>query len=172
MSCADLAFVLNFKGGSACIREPVATLADKLRHYEHALRACAADPVFALTLSTIPDEDYNRVRSTILAFASLPGNPESRISGFGSSFASALLHFYFPLVVPILDKRALNGSGVQGLRVNSSDAVTNLLELYPDLVDNFRTRLQQDQQTTLRELDRRWFIERLRTPPFKKVKET
>lgn len=168
LAFADLAFVKNFKGGRAFIDEPMATFAHKLRHYEAALRACVADPAFAFTLSTVPDSDYSRVRDTITAFAALPETPASDISGFGSSFASALLHFYFPVLVPILDKRALNGSGVPGLRVDSQNNVTNLLVLYPALIDNCRERLQQNQQPTLRELDRQLFIEELRSPPFKK----
>ncbi len=168
LAFADLAFVKNFKGGSAFIDEPVATFAPKLRPYEDALRACAADTAFALTLSTVPDSDYIRVRNIITAFAALPETPASDISGFGSSFASALLHFYFPLLVPILDKRALNGSGVRGLQVDRYNNVTNLLSLFPALIDNCRTRLQQNQQLTLRELDRQLFIEQLRTPPFNK----
>lgn len=170
LSFADLAFVKNFKGGSALIGEPVVTFGAKLRHYEHALRACAADPAFALTLSSIPNPDYSRVRSAILAFAALRETAVSDISGFGSSFASALLHFYFPLVVPILDKRALNGSSVAGLKVDHNNNVTNPLQLYPALIDNCRTRLIQNQQPTLRELDRDLFIEQLRIPPFSKSK--
>jgi len=170
LAFADLVFVKNFKGGSAFIDEPVATFDAKLSHYERALRACDVDPAFAhtLTLATIPDGDYGRVRSTIVAFAALPETPAFKISGFGSSFASALLHFYFPLIVPILDRRALNGSGIPGLRVNRQNNITKPLLLYPALIDNCRASLQQNQQLTLRELDRQLFIEELRTPPFKK----
>lgn len=168
LAFADLVFVTNFKGGNAFISEPVATFAPKLQCYEAALRACAADQSFALTLATIPDPDYSRVHNAIIAFATLPEQSTSDISGFGSSFASALLHFYFPLVVPILDKRALNGSGLPGLNVDSNNNVTNLLALYPPLIDNCRERLRQNQQLTLRELDGQLFIEQLRTPPFNK----
>ncbi len=168
LSFADLAFVKNFKGGSALIAEPVATFAAKLHHYEQALSACAADPAFSLTLSTIPAGDYSRVRKLILDFVTLPEARASDIAGFGCSFASALLHFHFPLVVPILDKRALNGSGVQGLQVDSYNNVQNLLALYPALIDACRTRLQQQTTLTLRELDRQLFIEKLRSPPFRK----
>ena len=131
LTFADLVFVKNFKGGNAFLDEPVVTFAPKLQCYEAALRACAADPSFSLTLSSIPNADYNRVRDAIIAFATLPEQSVSDISGFGSSFASALLHFYFPLLVPILDKRALNGSGVPGLQVDSYNNITNLLALYP-----------------------------------------
>ena len=55
------------------------------------------------------DPDYPRIRTAIVAFATLPETNAADISGFGCSFASALLHFHFPKLVPILDKRALNG---------------------------------------------------------------
>ncbi len=158
---ADLAFVKNFKGGMAQIAEPVANFDAKLRLYENALRACAADPGFALTFSMMQDSEYCRVQKVIVAFAAKPEEPASHIAGFGSSFASALLHFYFPRIVPILDKRALNGSNVQGLRVDGGRIVTNLLPLYPALIDAFRKRLIQDHQLTLRDIDREWFIEKL-----------
>jgi len=166
LSFTDLVYVTNFKGGSATIREPVASFVAKLNIYEKVLRSFDADPAFGLTLSTIPSNDYNRVRCLMVHFVTLPVMPASDIDGFGSSFASALLHFHFPLVAPILDKRALNGSGVPGLQVNGANTVTNLLALYPALIDACRARLQQQSTLTLRELDRMLFIEELKIPPF------
>ncbi len=166
LTFTDLVYVKNFKGGSAIIDEPLQTCQSKLGFYEKALRACADDLSFGPTLATIPDKEYPRIRANIVAFAALPKGDQSDISGFGSSFASALLHFFFPLVVPILDKRALNGSGVQGIQVNRSNNVTNLLGLYPVLIDSCRSRLQENRELTLRDLDRMLFIERLNRPPF------
>jgi hypothetical protein len=169
LTFTDLVYVKNFKGGSAIINEPLLTCRHKLEYYEKAIRACAEDVSFGLTLATIPNEDYARIRSAIVAFAALPEIDQSDISGFGSSFASALLHFYFPLVVPILDKRALNGSGIQGVQVSGYNNVTNLLDLYPALIDSCRQWLQENPQITLRELDRELFIQELNCPPFKKA---
>lgn len=170
LTFTDLVYVKNFKGGSAIIDEPLLRFRHKLGCYEKVLRACAEDISFGLTLATIPNKEYARIRAAIVAFAALPEVDQSDISGFGSSFASALLHFFFPLVVPILDKRALNGSGVQGIQVDRYNNVTNLLGLYPALIDNCRCRLQENQELTLRDLDRTLFIERLNTPPFNKVR--
>jgi hypothetical protein len=166
LSFADFACVKNFKGGSATIAEPVATFAPKLLNYERAIRLCAADPAFGLTLSTILIQDYARVRNLIVDFGTLSETAASHINGFRCSFASALLHFHFPRVVPILDKRALNGSGVPGIQVDRFNNVTNLLALYPKLIDACRARLLQRPNLTLRELDRLLFIEQLVVPPF------
>ena len=166
LTFSDLVFVKNFKGGSATIAEPVATLAGKLQHYEKAIRLCAANPAFGLTLATIPNQDYDRVRELVVRFAGLPELPASDINGFGCFFALALLHFYFPAVVPILDKRALNGAGIQGLQVDKYNNVQNLLELYPALIDAFQTQLQNQPGLTLRQLDRTLFIQKLSNPPF------
>ncbi len=166
LTFADLVFVKNFRGSIATIAEPVATFEAKIAMYEAALRACAGDPAFALTLSTIPAADYSRVRDRIVAFAALPNNPAAKISVFGVESASALLHFHFPNVVPILDKRALNGSNVAGIKVDKYNNVTNLLDLYPTLIDAFRNQLVARPAKTLRDLDYDWFSKELRTPPF------
>jgi hypothetical protein len=166
LTITDLIFVKNFKGGSATIAEPVATLTGKLQPYEKAIRLCAVDPAFGLTLASIPNQDYGRVRDLMVSFSGLPELPASDINGFGCSFASALLHFYFPEAVPILDKRALNGAGIQGLQVDKYNNVLNLLELYPALIDACRTQLQQRPRSTLRQLDRALFIQKLNKPPF------
>lgn len=168
LSFVDLIFIKNFKGGSATITEPVVSLDGKLKPYEEALRRLDGSKLFSeKNLGTIDEKDYSRVRNVIVAFAAMPEVSEYDISGFGSSFASALLHFYFPNIVPILDKRAINGCGIQGLNVDASNNVTNLLELYPDLIDQFRERLRENSRLSLRELDYHFFSQELRTPPFK-----
>ena len=168
LTFADLVFVKNFKGGSAIIAESVTGLAAKLGYYEKASRLYAADPAFCCTLSTILDQDYVRVRDLMVSFADLPNKPASDINGFGCSFASALLHFYFPDVVPILDRRALNGSGIdlKSLPVDNFNNVQNLLAHYPDLIDAFRSQLQSQSGLALRQLDRNFFVRQLQMPPF------
>lgn len=168
LTFTDLVYLKNFKGGSAVIGESVATSSEKLARYEQSLRACMSAPEFQKTLRNLTDAEYLRARKRIVAFVDLVNSPETDINGFGESFASALLHFYFPSLVPILDRRALNGSGLEGLKVNGQDQVTNLLALYPALIDYFRDRLRSEASLTLRSLDRGLFIEKLRVPPFRK----
>jgi len=167
LSFTDLVYVKNFKGGSTVIAEPIATLAAKLQHYEKALRTASNDCTFSRALSDLEDGDYLKVREKIVAFAALSQRPEARINGFGVSFSSALLHFYFPRLVPILDRRAVNGANLKGIEVDAQDQVTNLLQSYPALIDYFRLKLTENGKLTLRELDRDLFSQELRRPPFR-----
>lgn len=166
LSFTDLVYVKNFKGGSATIAEPMCKFADKLSYYTKGIHDIALDPAGGSSLGILKETDYERIKNAIVGFATLPEQKVADISGFGCSFASALLHFHFPLLVPILDKRALNGSDLKGLTVDKQGNVTNLLELYPALIDYFRSRLKKDSQLKLRDLDRELFIKKLKTPPF------
>lgn len=167
LSFTDLVYVKNFKGGSAVIAEPLLTLSSKLKRYECALRRANASPEFGLSLRDLDDKEYLRARKRMIAFAKLPKFRAANINGFGVSFTSTLFHFYFPNLVPILDRRALNGAGIEGIEADNSDQVKNLLELYPLLIDYFRNRLQNEAYLTLRSLDRSLFMQELRRPPFK-----
>jgi hypothetical protein len=166
LSFTDLVYVKNFKGGSATITEPMCKFADKISYYTEGIHDIALDSAGGSSLGILEETEYERIKNKIVRFATLPEQKKADISGFGCSFASALLHFHFPLLVPILDKRALNGSGLYGLTVDKQGNVTNLLELYPALIDYFRLRLKNDLLLTLRDLDRELFIKKLQTPPF------
>lgn len=165
LTFTDLLYVKNFKGGNSVIEEPTATAGTKLAHYEQAIRSFNAVPGAQLTLAQLDDGQYELAREKMVAFAGLPIKLEAKIKGFSVSFASALLHFYYPNLVPILDRRALNGSLISGLSINGQGQVTNLLDLYPALIDYFRGRLREDPLLTLRALDRQLFEVKLRAPP-------
>lgn len=167
LSFTDLIFVKNFKGGMATICEPVATLSTKLQCYAESLRKFRADSAFCQPLAKLSDAEYMHVRDEIIRFVQPPKKLD-KIDGIRASFASALLHFYFPAVVPILDRRVLNGAGIQGIRVNNQDEVVNSLELYPKLIDFFRSSLRSNPEKSLRELDRELFIQKLQSPPFRR----
>ncbi len=171
LTFTDLVYVKNFKGGSAIIAEPVGTIGDKLASYEQLLREYGNAAEFQQTLPELDDESFEIACKRMVDFVSLPNNVATHINGFGESFASALLHFYFPFLVPILDRRSLNGSEIEGLKIDrSSNAVTNLLELYPPLIAYCRKCLRASPPLTLRELDKILFEKKLRVPPFNKKK--
>lgn len=172
LSFTDLIYVKNFKGGSSVIGESTTTLKEKLMHYEHAIRSFDAQPESKLTLAQLDDGPYESLRGKMVAFANLPNERNADINGFGVSFASTLLHFHFPHLVPILDRRALNGSLIPGLVVNGDNQVINLLDLYPALINYFRARLREDLSLTLRELDSRLFEVALRVPPFRRKRSS
>ena len=79
------------------------------------------------------------------------------IDGFKSSYASALLHFYFPNLIPILDRRVLQGIGIK-IRTNTQGQVVQIDQYYPQLIDAFYKDLTEGSGKTLRELDKEYFI--------------
>lgn len=157
LSEVDLVFVKNFKGGNSIICELPQTLDSRLAHYERELRSAAEAAEFQGNLGAIDNDLYERARERMVRFVSLPSHNETRITGFGTSFSSALLHFYFPKVVPILDRRVLNGSGIPGLEVDEQGQVKNMLQLYPPLIDYFRDRLRRNSLLDIRSLDKELF---------------
>lgn len=161
LSFIDFIFVKNFKGGNSIIAEPIETFYSKANIYEKALRNFSEGPVLNNTLSSMSEAEFEVVKKKIVNFASISEDEDARISGFGASFASALLHFYFPLVVPILDRRVLNGSGIDGVKIQKG-VVSNFLDLYPELIVNFRKRLLDNRGITLRELDLELFQKKLK----------
>lgn len=167
LSTTDLVYVKNFKGGSAVIGEPSGTLGAKLMQFECAFRDAAGTREFRRSLRDLDDDEYARARERMVAVAKLSQSPSADINGFGVSFASTLFHFYFPTLVPILDRRVLNGACIEGIVVDTQNQVKNLLELYPALIDYFRDRVRDDAQLTLRSLDRLLFVLELRRPPFR-----
>ena len=170
LSFTDLVYVANFKGGSATIAEPINSLDAKLKIYSQNLCGIRKRVGSNTSLGTLPELDYTEIKDLIIKFVSLPHTEDFKIFGLGCSFASALLNFQFPDLVPILDKRAINGSKIEGAIVDKNGNITNLLNIYSALIDYFRAILKKDSAQTLRNLDRELFIQELRRPPFPKKK--
>lgn len=160
LTFTDLVYVKNFKGGSAIIAEPQDTLVSKLARYERLLREIDAAPEFKQSLGHLKEDEYARAERRMVEFAGLGNSGSESISGFGVSFSSALLHFYFPELVPILDRRVLCGAGI-AVQLDKQGQVKNLLGWYPSLIKYFRDRLKSDPQLTLRALDRSLFVEQM-----------
>lgn len=168
LSFTDLVYVKNFKGGSTVIGESLQSLPAKLGQYTESLRGLGAMREFSKSLPVLTSEEYVHVKEGIIAFVRLATAPETKINGFGVSFASALLHFHFPRLVPILDRRALNGAGIEGILTDSQGQVKNLISFYPQLLDYTRQRLVGSPTLTIRSLDRSLFIEILSPEVFRK----
>jgi hypothetical protein len=79
-----------------------------LLNYEERLRRCEQDEAFALNLKILNESDFIRVRKRIIEFSTLPLNPQYLIAGFGCPAALTLLHFYFPKLVPLIDRDAIS----------------------------------------------------------------
>lgn len=116
LSLVDLLHVKNFKGGSAIIAECTEELPLKLARLSKALREAHISGDFRKSLAHLDNKTYKRCKSRMVSFVKLVLEPGAHINGFGASFASALLHFFFPETVPILDRRGLNGRTSSGRR--------------------------------------------------------
>ena len=161
LTIVDLLYVSNFKGGNASITEPIQSLPLKLKPYESALLGIDK-PFIIKELVNLDDGKTNELKLHCKQFLELTTKPNSEIRGFGPSYASALLAAHFPNVIPILDRRALNGAGIK-VDKDSQGQVKNIIGHYGDLIDAFRVELQKNPGMTLRQIDRRWFSKPLTT---------
>ncbi len=161
LSIVDLLHVSNFKGGNASITEAVQSLPGKLKHYESALKEIE-ESFGSRALVALNDIETKDLKTRCSSFLSLTESLDSEIRGFGPSYASALLAAHFPNLIPVLDRRALNGAGIRVER-NAQDQVKNIASHYGELIDAFKKELKKESGMTLRQLDKRWFSKPLTT---------
>jgi hypothetical protein len=155
LSIIDLLHVSNFKGGNASITEPVSSLPAKLKHYESGLKKI--ENAFATkSLVALDVKQRAELKKFCADFLALTNNPESEIRGFGPSYASALLAAHFPDLIPVLDRRALNGAGIS-VEQNSQGQVKNIATHYSNLIEAFSRELNSNPGMTMRQLDKAWF---------------
>lgn len=157
LSLIDLLYISNFKGGNASISEKESSVNKKLREYSSHLKTIKGrfENNRLIDLSKEELLDLKKLTSDFLNLTH--DNSEFRIDGFKNSFASALLHFYFPELIPILDRRVLNGVGIE-VETNSQKQVVHIYQYYPELIDLFYNELRRRKNITLRELDKEYFI--------------
>lgn len=159
LSIVDLLNVSNFKGGNASITEPVETLSSKLTFYEDSLKEI--QKIYAgKSLSSLSESEKNNLISHCNRFLSLTADDETKIRGFGPSYASALLSAHFIELIPVLDRRALNGADIEVVK-DSQGQVKNLSIYYGRLIDAFWQKLSETPEISLRELDKKWFSKEL-----------
>jgi len=159
LSIVDLLHVSNFKGGNASITEPVATLPEKLKHYESTLKEIQKS-FDGKSLVNLNDGELECLKDKCNTFLALTEAQVSGIRGFGPSYASALLAAHFPNLIPVLDRRALNGAKIKVV-CDSQNQVKNIAKHYGDLIGAFRSELKKRSGMTLRQLDKCWFIKPL-----------
>jgi hypothetical protein len=159
LSLIDLLHVSNFKGGNASITEPVATLSKKLKYYEIALRDIEGN-FKKKALNDLTTDQLIQLTACCKNFLALTTQPESKIRGLGPSYASALLAAYFINLIPILDRRVLNGANIS-VTTQANGQVKDIAKHYTELIEAFRTALRLTPEMTLRELDKQWFSKSL-----------
>lgn len=81
------------------------------------------------------------------------------INGFKYSYMSALLHAYFPNLLPILDRRILiNFDLVFSKDLDSTKQVKKIEQYYGSLVNKFRDILVMNDTKSIRHIDYENFI--------------
>lgn len=156
LNLIDLLYVSNFKGGYATINETEEIILEKLNIYGQ---------LFIEINNKFENKKLNELdKNEILELNNFADkllkltDPKSiyKIDGFSVSFLTALLHFYFPNLYPILDRRVLNGLKlITEYDLDTQGQVKNLKDFYPKLILEF---WQKTEHKTIRELDREFFI--------------
>jgi len=155
LTVIDLILVSNFKGGSASICEPIQSLQGKLPKYSDQLKEITTT-FEGQKLSTLSKESLEKLSEMGVLFLNLTKENKSKIDGFGPSNASALLNIYFPDLLPILDRRVLNGAKIKGVKINSQKQVVNIERHYKDYIIYCYQMLLQSSHN-LESLDRELF---------------
>ncbi|MEP7376535.1 MAG: hypothetical protein ABI675_24265 [Chitinophagaceae bacterium] len=155
LGLVDLLFVSNFKGGNSSIHEHESVLNVKLKSYQDALKEIHA--LFSdKHLYELNDLEVDTLIELGLSLLKLCKNPETSIDGFKESYASALLHAYFPNLLPILDRRVLGGLKLINKSDLRSGQVKDILRFYPSLIKQMH-RETSLQNRPLRDIDRQYF---------------
>lgn len=167
LSIVDLLYISNFKGGDASITEDSYVITEKLERYSDYLQRI--DFGFGKRfLSDIQEcDDLDMLVLLAIEFMKLTDEPKAKISGFRSSYASAMLCAYFPEILPILDHRAINGAQIpanwkkNGSRWEIKDIDENYQEYYELLFYRVHAIAKKNPGLSLREIDFNLFIKEM-----------
>ena len=156
LTLIDLLHIRNFKGGNASIHEKQNLANTKLKKYSEYLNII--HKVFSgKQLKNLSNKELELLKSKARSFICLTLESSTAIDGFKTSYASALLHFYFPNLVPILDRWVLNGVGIDAKK-NTQNQVINIETYYPALIEKFYIHLKANPTKSLRDYDKENFI--------------
>jgi hypothetical protein len=157
LSLIDLLYVSNFKGGNASVQEGESRINLKLKKYSDIIRK-VAERFGNRNLRDLNEIELKSLQKFSAEFLTLARKDSLfRIDGFGSSYTSALLHFHFPTLIPILDRRVLNGAGINA-EINAQGQVIDIERYYPELIQYFHRELRNRPEIDLRAFDKELFI--------------
>lgn len=159
LSFVDLLHVSNFKGGNASITEPSSSLPAKLKAYQLKLRDIATQ-FGSKELKYLDEEETKKLILLCNDFSALATNKDTKIRGFGPSYGSALLAAHFMELIPVLDRRILNGAGIK-VEYDSQKQVKNISKHFGELIIACQKELKNRDSLSLRELDKEWFVKSL-----------
>lgn len=155
LSITDLLHVSNFKGGNASITEPLVTLTQKITYYETVLRK-VEQRFSGKSLSTLTTSELSTLVSLCDELLALTTKNSSKIRGVGPSYASAILAAHHLNLIPVLDRRALNGAGI-AVKKDRQNQVKEIASHYGELIRAFHTELTSRPELSVRQLDKEWF---------------
>lgn len=161
LSLIDLLFISNFKGGNATINEPSEIIAHKLVSYSKKLVAIH-DLFRDKSLKNLSDYEINLLNELIGSICDLTlKSKETKIDGFSVSYLSAMLNAYFPVLIPILDRRVLiNLKLVSNSDIDSYGQIKHIRRFYSPLVKEV-ANLSRVEDKEVREIDKILFTTRL-----------
>lgn len=151
----DLMYISNFKGGNASVSGTTAEIERKLESYSAILHRISEAFGDRSLRDLSPTEVESLIVLCIESFSILDAH---RIKGFSHSYWSAMLCAFFPSLLPILDRWIVTNLGIPHEK-DSQGQVKNLQQHYPEVVKHFY-KLTKSEGLSIRELDKRLFIER------------
>jgi hypothetical protein len=150
LTLIDLLFISNFKGGNATIQEETSKIDEKLKAIEKDFGS--------ISLQNLDSKQLDKLIDIINDVIALSKKEETEIDGFKSSYISALLHAYFPNLIPILDRRLLINLNLvfNKDQLDTQRQVKQIETFYGDLIRKFY-ELSDNQKKSIRELDKEFF---------------
>ena len=155
LSVTDLMYISNFKGGNASVSGTTPEIERKLESYSAILRRIDEGFGDRSLRDLLPTEVESLIALCIESFTILD---DQRIKGFSHSYWSAMLCAFFPSLLPILDRWIVTNLGIPHEK-DSQGQVKNLQQHYPEVIRHFY-KLTKSEGISIRELDKRLFIER------------
>jgi hypothetical protein len=156
LAIEDLLHVSNFKGGNASITEGESELDDKLKPYSACLKNIY-DEFPNASLSRLDSAGEKKLIEHCKKLVALPEQEDSKIEGLGPSYASALGAAHFPELIPVLDRRAVNGAGIPNVRWYENGQPKDLESHYESLIKHCKKRIGKGRNQRLRDLDKKLF---------------
>lgn len=153
LSIKDLLYVRNFKEGNASIHEPEQKVRTKLKAYSTRLRRIAEE-FNNRRLENLGENQLKELIGLSSEFLALTKEHDTKIDGFDAIRAAALLHFYFPNLLPIMDRWVIRA--VCPLSKNEKPNIFT----YILLIKEYRKDLKKkcNKRKSLRDLDKIYFI--------------
>ncbi len=164
LSLIDLLYISNFKGGNATINEPEKDIECKLQSYSKLLIAIH-NKFNGKALQHLEENEIEELIKLINSICDMTHkNTKTRIDGFSVSYLSALLNSYFPILIPILDRRVLiNLSLVKKADIDNYGQIKNIQNFYTTLINKFMEVCKKE-KINVRELDKILFSTKLIQP--------